>query len=481
MLKYNQEIVVIIMEQHAQNSNLLNNFEVIVIGSGFAGLTAAIECKMNGGNVVVLEKMKAVGGNSIISDGGIAAPNTLEQHNLGIKDSNELMFEDMMKSAEGLNNPLITKIVCDNALDAYQWSKDILNVKYMPRVDIFGGHQVPRCYSPDPLSGSTIILCMKQKCEALGIEIRTGNYVESFILDHNQVIGVQVDAHYSLDPLHPKDIQFLYASKAVIVATGGFAADTKFIQKYNSDFDGLSQTTNKKTSTAEVLEACIDIQCATAYLDHIQWMPWSTNNETGYGRGGLFGDYIVSSYGILINTHTGERFVNELGNRKIVTQELLKVKDVIGIVDSTSVEKAGWDLGIALKKGIIKSHNTIDEIADLYTIPKLKLRSTITEYNRIILNKENDPWGKIIEPWMTPLTKAPFYSMTIAPKTHYSLGGLVTNSDTQVLNMDGQIIPGLFAVGEVTGLTHGANRLGSCSVTECLVMGRIAGRKSINK
>jgi len=114
------------MEQTSRNSNLLNSIEVIVIGSGFAGLTAAIECKMNGGNVVVFEKMKAVGGNSIISDGGIAAPNTDEQHKLGIIDSSELMFEDMMKSAEGLNNPLITRIICDHALEAYQWSTGTL-------------------------------------------------------------------------------------------------------------------------------------------------------------------------------------------------------------------------------------------------------------------------------------------------------------------------------------------------------------------
>ena len=134
------------------------SFEVIVIGSGFAGLAAAIECKMNGGDVIVLEKMKAIGGNSIISDGGIAAPDTIEQRNLGIQDSIDLMYEDMMRSAEGLNDPKITRRVCEEALDAYTWSKDVLNVNYRPRVDIFGDHQVPRCYSPDPLSGSTIIL-----------------------------------------------------------------------------------------------------------------------------------------------------------------------------------------------------------------------------------------------------------------------------------------------------------------------------------
>jgi len=112
-----------------------NTYDVIVIGSGFAGLSAAIECKMNGGNVVVLEKMKAIGGNSIISDGGIAAPDTPEQKSLGIDDSIELMYADMMKSGDGLNDSTITKLVCEHALEAYQWSKDVLGVQYMSRVD----------------------------------------------------------------------------------------------------------------------------------------------------------------------------------------------------------------------------------------------------------------------------------------------------------------------------------------------------------
>lgn len=469
------------MQNRSSTNKIPSEIEVIVIGSGFAGLAAAIECKMNGGNVIVLEKMKAIGGNSIISDGGIAAPNTDEQNALGIYDSSEMMFSDMMKSGEGLNKSLITKIVCDNALEAYQWSKDFLNVKYLPRVDIFGGHQVPRCYSPDPLSGSTMILQMKQKCDELAIPIFLGTYVESFIVDSsNRVIGLTIDSQYTLNDNHTKDIQSIYASKGIIVATGGFAADTQFIQKYNSNHELNIQTTNKKTTSAEILESLIDMQCATAHLDLIQWMPWCTNDETGYGRGGLLGDYIVSSYGILIDIKTGKRFVNELGNRKTVAQEILKVKEVIGVVDTTSVEKAGWDLTVALKKGIIKSFNQLDDLANYYSINKDKLKQTISDYNTMILASQNDPFGKVIEPWMSPILKEPFYTMKINPKTHYSLGGIVTDVDTHVLDKQGKIVQGLYAVGEVTGLTHGANRLGSCSVTECLVMGRIAGRNVIS-
>ena len=463
------------------NNSVPSRCEVIVIGSGFAGLSAAIECKMKGGNVIVLEKMKAIGGNSIISDGGIAAPKTPEQALLGIHDSVEMMFEDMMKSGEGLNDPAITRIVCEGAYDAYQWSKDVLGVKYMPRVDIFGGHTVPRCYTPDPFSGATIILKMKEKCLELGIKLCLGVYVESFIQDENQnVIGVLVDTNYSLDPDHKKEMVQIKASKGVIVASGGYAPDNAFRKNHNITISEDIQTTNKRFTSAEVLEACMKINSGTAHLDCIQWMPWTTNDEQGYGKGGLFGDYIVSSYGILLNQKTGQRFVNELGNRKELVEKILECKNVIGIADERSVQSAGWDLKDALKKGSVKAHLTLEDLALTYQIPLDGLINTLQSYNQMVLQKKDNQFNKSIEPWMTPLLNPPFYSMRINPKTHYSCGGLITDHQTHVLNIQGKIIPGLFAVGEVTGLTHGTNRLGSCSITECMVMGRIAGKKSLS-
>lgn len=458
-----------------------NTYDVIVIGSGFAGLSAAIECKMNGGNVVVLEKMKAIGGNSIISDGGIAAPDTPEQKSLGIDDSIELMYADMMKSGDGLNDSTITKIICEHALEAYQWSKDVLGVQYMSRVDIFGGHSVPRCYSPDPLSGYTIIQKMKQKCDELGIEIKLQAYVESFILNQNRVIGVLIDSNYSIDPSHTKQRMELFANKGIIVASGGYAADSEFIHNHVNHFPSSFLTTNKKTTTANVLDLCIKLGAATIHLDLIQWMPWTTQNESGYGIGGLFGDYIVSSNGILIDTKNGLRFVNECGNRKQVTQEILRVKDVIGLVDSKSVINSGWNLEKAVKLNIVQSFNSLDELSNAFNIPTPSLMNTINTYNSILTSHQKDTFGKQFETWMTPIQIPPFYAMSITPKTHYTLGGLVTDLNTNVLDINHNPIDGLYAIGEVTGLTHGANRLGSCSVTECLVMGRIAGKAILEK
>lgn len=455
--------------------------EVIVIGSGFAGLSAAIECKMKGGNVIVIEKMKAIGGNSIISDGGIAAPGTSEQLSLGIHDTAAMMFEDMMISAEGLNDPKITKIVCDHALDAYEWSKNVLNVNYLSRVDIFGGHQVPRCYTPDPFSGVTMIQKMKQKCTELDISIFCGVSVESLILDDNhRVCGVNTDTNFSLDPAHPKVYAHFFATKGIIVASGGFAADLGFRKRHEKNMDVNSLTTNKRSATAEVLEACMDIGSASVHLDLIQWLPWTTPDEQGYQKGGLFGDYILASYGILIDTKTGERFVNELGNRKVVTQQIQKIKTVIGFADELSVASSGWDLSTVLHKGIVKIHPSLNDLAHAYGIPEDKLNKTLQTYNHDVIKGMDSDFGKVIQSWMKPLDKPPYYSMRIGPKTHYALGGLMIDTQTHVLDREGKILPGLYAVGEVTGMTHGANRLGSCSITECLVMGRIAGKQVLN-
>ena len=221
------------------------------------------------------------------------------------------------------------------------------------------------------------------------------------------------------------------------------------------------------------------INAATTLLDQIQWMPWTTQDEIGYGKGGLFGDYIVSSYGILIDCKTGKRFINELGNRKHVAEAIQKTKDVIGVVDETSVVRTGWNLEDAIKKGIIKTYPDLEHLSNQYGISNDSLKLTILEYNSNIEHKRIDSFGKVIEAWMSPIETPHFFTMRIHPKTHYSLGGLVTDIDAHFLDIRGHIIQGLFAAGEVTGLTHGANRLGSCSVTECLVMGRVAGRKVI--
>ena len=173
--------------------NTTNTFDVVVIGSGFAGLAAAIEAAEAGASVVVLEKMKAPGGNSIISDGGIAAAGTALQEKFGYEDSPELMYSDMMKAGLELNHPELAREVAERSNEVFQWSIDHLGVEYMDRVDHFGGHSVHRCYTPAGRTGATIIHRQVEKLRELGVEIRLGVFLETFIQNpEGRVCGVRV-------------------------------------------------------------------------------------------------------------------------------------------------------------------------------------------------------------------------------------------------------------------------------------------------
>lgn len=454
--------------------------DVIVIGSGFAGLAAAIEATEAGASVAVVEKMMAPGGNSIISDGGIAAPGTSYQAAAGIKDTPQLMYEDMMSAGEGLNYPELVRVVTTGAKDAFLWSKDYLGVQYKDRVDIFGGHSVPRCYTPDSISGSALIKRQLAKLQELQVPIFLSTYVESLISDQSgRIAGAQVVAGYRFNRPGAGKALAMGASKGIVVAAGGFGGDVAFRQAQDPRLDCTIQTTNKASATAEIIKECVRIGANPVQLSRIQLSPWTSPDERGFGIGPLFGDYVVLPFGILIDPATGGRFVNELGNRKLLAEAIMqKQQPVIGIADSAGVLSAGWDLQKALQKGVVKVFGSIEDLARDYKIDPLALKSSLTRFNAMVIEGKDHDFNKLLVKKAAPLEKPPFYAMRFWPKVHHTMGGLQIDSSARVINRDQQSIRGLFAAGEVTGGVHGACRLGSCAITDCLVMGRIAGRNA---
>jgi succinate dehydrogenase/fumarate reductase flavoprotein subunit len=131
--------------------------DVVIIGSGLAGLSAAIEANRAGASTIVFEKMKVTGGNTRISDGGIAAPNNYLQKKRGIEDSPALFYEDMLGAGLGLNQPELVNIVAEKANEAIEWTRDTLGVRYLDRLDRFGGHSVARCLTTRGHSGADFI------------------------------------------------------------------------------------------------------------------------------------------------------------------------------------------------------------------------------------------------------------------------------------------------------------------------------------
>ena len=451
--------------------------DVLVVGSGFAGLTAAIEAGVSGKNVVVIEKMKSAGGNSIISDGGIAAPDTKLQKKWGIEDSEKMMYDDMLKAGLGLNHPKLVHTVVSNAKSAFEWTMDALNVPFLDRVDIFGGHGVARCYTPEGVTGGTILKKMLQKIDELRIPILYSTSFRSIMTDdQGHVIGGAVlkEYDYKTDTGIPAKIR---TQRGIILASGGYGADVAFRSIQDPRLDETIQTTNKIFATAEVLKSALNINAASVQLSQIQLGAWSSPDEHGFGHGPLFADYILFQYGVIVNPHTGKRFVNELGDRKQSADAILRIgHPCIGIADDKAVKYSGWDISKAIRKGVVKIYDSMDDLAAFYDMNTDVLQASIDRYNGFVQKGIDNDFQKPIVDKASPIEKAPFYAMRLWPKVHFTMGGLSVNERSQVLDFNGNTIDRLYAAGEVVGGVHGASRLGSCAITECIVFGRIAGQ-----
>ncbi|MCK8060315.1 MULTISPECIES: flavocytochrome c [unclassified Fusibacter] len=454
--------------------------DVIVIGSGFAGLSAAIEAKNAGVDVLIFEKMKAIGGNSIISDGGIAAPETKLQKDRLIKDSKELMYQDIMKSGLELNNKHLVRLLVDQSKEAFDWSIHYLKVPYLNRVDRFGGHSVARCYTADKTTGATIIKKQVEKISDLGIKDHRQMYFKSYIFDDfDRVCGAIFRNGYEYNDTQKGEDVYVKANKGVIIATGGFSSDVSFRTKYDSRLTNLIDTTNKPFATAEAIIESMRIGADTVDMNFIQLGPWACPDEKGYGVGPIFSEYIVFQYGMIIDPETGNRFVNELADRKVLSDKMLAIgHPCIAVADAAAVKYSGWDITPCLKKGIVLTFDTVEKLARYYHIPEGKIQHTIKTFNEGITQGEDTAFHKPVIEGAGTFAKAPFYAMRLWPKVHHTMGGLKITPTCEVVSTSGDVIPGLYAAGEVTGGVHGASRLGSCAISECLVFGRIAGRNA---
>lgn len=455
-------------------------YDVIVIGSGFAGLRAAIRANECGAKVVVLEKMKTLGGNSIISDGGMAAAGTTYQAKLGIKDSANLMKEDILKSGGKASNPALIEVLSQKACEAFDWADTTLKVPFRPEVELFGGHSQPRSHSPEgPPSGRPFIKRMETMCQKQGIEIHKGHYVSDFYYSDNILAGVIVHAPYHFKQPLPSSKKRIIARKGVVIASGGFGADVAFRQRFDESLGDSIDTTNKPSATAEILRLAEKASAALVGMEHIQLAPWTSPEEKGFGDGPLFADYIALPKGILVNTRTGQRFVNELSDRRKVADAILKQPDsVIAITDQTALDQSSRDIEKALKKHVVRRYDDLISLIKGEKLSRNAFLKTIKRFNGMVKEKKDLDFAKPFSAETMPIETPPFYAMRIQPKTHHTMGGLNIDIHARVLNRDNQPIKKLYAAGEATGGIHGQSRLGSMAITDCLVFGAIAGESA---
>ncbi len=454
--------------------------DVVVIGSGLAGLAAAIEAAAAGAEVAVFEKMKITGGNTRISDGALAAPGNYLQQKAGVEDSPELFAADMVKAGLGLNHPELVRTVAENAAATIEWTRTELGVRYLDQVDRFGGHSVARCVTTRSHSGVDIIKAQVARLAGLGIQVRTRCRFTGFVTDmYGAIQGVRVREGYRFPEADSGAPKTIGARRAVVLATGGFANDHTFRTAQHPGLKASLQTTNHRGATAEGLIAALSLQACPVHLSWIQLGPWGCADEKGYGKGGRFASYALFPAGILVDPDTGRRIVNEWGDRRERAEAMMQTgHPCVGVVDARGALKDPESLQYGLKSGKIRAFDRLEDLAVAYGMAVSAFVETVADYNRAIEAGRPDAFGKALGPEAFAVATPPYYAIRLYPKVHYTPGGVRIDPRARVIDLHGKPIPRLFAAGEVTGGVHGASRLGSCALTECLVFGRIAGQEA---
>lgn len=468
-------------EEPAMPTTWDETYDVVVVGSGFAGLSAAIEAKNANASVAILEKMPVPGGNSTINGGGMSVVGSPLQEAKGVKDSVDAMLGDMYKAGLGLNYPDQARMVAEQSLDAFLWCRDYLGVKFKDKLAQFGGHSVPRTHTTHNQSGSGIVRPMLSKAKELGIPLKKKTFVKRVIRNQqDRVVGLEVLSGYRAGKAGSGKVTFIKANRAVVMASGGFAADVSYRSTQDPRLTEEIRTTNHPGATAECLKEMLRVGANPVQLSWIQLGPWASPDEKGFGLAPIFAAYSAFTHGVLINPPTGERFVDELADRKVRADAIIKTGNVaVAICDSEGVKASSHVMPKLLDRKVVYKFDRMEDLATHYKMPYAKLKAQIERYNKYVGQKSDPEFNKPFKMKQKAIIKAPFYAVRLWPKAHHSMGGVEIDTKSRVIDIESRKpIAGLFACGEASGGTHGACRLGTVAVPDCIVFGRIAGRNA---
>ena len=487
--------------------------DVVVVGAGGAGMTAAITATDAGKKVIVVESQPIAGGNSVRSTGGMNAAKTPYQDKNEFKeaagvektlataaekfadnatitalaatvkeqwdayqanpqgyfDSVELMELDTLIGGKGKNNPELVKTLAENSAAAIEWLASIgAEVK---NVGAFGGASVKRIHRPVNADGKVtavgayIVPILEKNLQDRNVQFLFDTTANEIIMKDGKAVGIKAtgkDGH-----------KVTINAKSVVIATGGFGANAEMVEKYKPELKGFA-TTNAEGAQGQGIDMATAVGAATVDMNQIQIHPTVHIEEDGNAH--LITEGLRGDGAILVNAE-GKRFYDEVSTRDKVSAAIIEQTDKSAwlVVDQAMVDKSAVIAGY-IKSGYTVTGATYEELAKAMGVDEATFVSTMNTWNQAVEAKSDAEFNRTS--FANPLTAAPYYAIKITPAVHHTMGGIVINPKAEVLNEKGEAISGLYAAGEVTGGVHGANRLGGNAVADFVVFGRISGQSA---
>ena len=438
--------------------------DIVVIGAGGAGLAAAIEAKHNGASVILLEKMGVAGGNTTSATGGLNAAETKIQKELGIEDTKDQFYEDTMKGGYEKNNPALVRKMVDKASETVDWlmsfGVDLSDVGKM------AGSTNKRTHRPQggAAVGAHMIPVMEEEAVKSEVDLRKNSKVIDILKEGDKAAGVIVETNGQ---------QYTIKAKAVIIAAGGFGANPDMVVKYKPELVGFG-TTNHKGATGDAFAWIEKFDGQLTQMDEIQ-----THPTVVPGNGLMITEAVRGNGAIMVNRE-GKRFCSEMATRDVMSKAILdQTGKTAYLVFDMGVRKSLKAIEGYVKQGLLTEGETPEALAEKLGMPADAFADTIKEYNQIQASGNDTEFGRKASEMPRPLSEGPYYAVEVGPAIHHTMGGIAITPDAEVLNSKNEVIPGLYAAGEVTGGVHGGNRLGGNAVADICVFGKIAADSAL--
>ena len=445
-------------------------FDVVVLGAGGAGLTAAIRLAEAGKKVLLAEKLSFCGGSSLICGGGVAVTETDLQKKAGIKDSVDVLYEDIMRTGGQLNDKNVVRAYAEAAPEYYKWAMKHGMVLNTERLSQSGS--VPRNLSVNTVKSFDAWVKLARK---VGVDLRTGVKGERLIYDDaaKRISGVQ---------LSDKDgVKMVAAKDGVVIATGGFARNKELLEKY------VPRMKNASTICAKGCDGD-GLKMALAYGADVADMPYIKATFAFNLKASSIKDACwVFRDGAIVLNKEGKRFCNEEISKKDIGDYVLEQTDAVGfnLYDdaireaAVHMDESGGSVTYSERKGLVIKGDTIEEVAEKAGLDPKVVRETVDRYNEDARTTGVDrDFGRRhlvdISGKIRPIEKAPFYIFPATAVLISTYCGLKINGKAEVEDVFGDVIPGLYAAGEVTGSFHGRSYLGSTAFGKALIFGYIA-------
>lgn len=455
-----------------QAEDVTMDADVVVIGAGGAGLAAAVTAHQAGSSVIVVEKMPKVGGNTILSGGALNAVDDGSETALANEDSVELHYTQTYEGGDKQGDPELVRTFVNNAWDGVEWLQS-LGMQFKDGTFTVLGGLWPRAHKPEEPVGTGFFKTYNEYIDANeNIDVLLNTKATELTTQDGRITGVIATGETG-------NTITLNAKNGVVLATGGFSQNIEMREQYNTiwaTLDDSIKSTNHPGATGDGILLAQTVNAQLVQMENIQLLPMGDPNT-----GSLSGNIEMGVENRIFVNDEGNRFVDEGARRDVMTSALFEQPDAHMwiVLDShdypTGEEVNNFNESVngLIAEGRAFKGETLEELAQQIGVNPENLVAAVEEFNSHVGDKSADAFGRTL--YKEPINEGPFYAAARIPTVHHTMGGVKINTDAQVIDVDENIIPGLYAAGEITGGIHGANRLGGNALTDTVVFGRIAG------